>query len=156
MSNTEHLTQSGEPDMRFKENKEAYGDDNNTSNQGSNNNNNNYDNNNNNNNNNRSGNQSTGQNYSGTEKRDGGPDMRFKENQEGEPYQMDNLRGQGRGANDDSGSGNNQDRGNYQDRGNSNQGRGESNQNDGPSEHLTQTGEPDMRFKENKEAYGQT
>jgi len=142
MSTTEHLTQSGEPDMRFKENKEAYGDDNNTSN-------NNYDNNNNNNNydnnqrrNQGSHNQSGDQNYAAPQKRDGGPDMRFKENQDGEPYQMDNLRGQGRGADQDGSD--NYDR-NY-----------DNNQNDGPSEHLTKEGEPDMRFKENKEAYGQS
>ena len=118
MSTTEHLTQSGEPDMRFKENKEAYGDDNNT-----------YDNN----------QDSYNRSTSGSQKKDDGPDMRKKENQDGEPYQKEagQKGGQVRGRdNDYSGS------------------RGQNNQ--GPSEHLTKDGEPDMRYKENKEAYGQS
>jgi len=65
--------------------------------------------------------------------------MRKKENQEGEPYQMENLRGQAQSGSD------NYDR---------NQNRGQDSQS--PSEHLTKEGEPDMRFKENKEAYGQS
>ena len=83
----------------------------------------------------------------------GEPDMRFKENQEGEPYQMDNLRGQGRGA--DQGGSNQSQGGSNQNQGGSNQGGSYSSNNQGESnlggEHLTKEGKPDMRFKENQE-----
>ena len=74
----------------------------------------------------------------------GEPDMRFKENQEGEPYQKEAGH---KGGSVHQGEG---DSGNYDDSGSRNRG------NEGQTEHLTQSGEPDMRFKENKEAYGQS
>ena len=139
MSTTQHTTQSGEPDKRFKENQEGepYQMDNlrgqgRGSDQGGNNQN-------------QGGYSSNNQGESnlGGEHltKEGKPDMRFKENQEGEPYQVE--AGQKGGSTTQGGS-------NYQGE------RGQSGSNDGPSEHLTKEGEPDMRFKENKVAYGQS
>jgi len=134
MSTSQHTTQSGEPDKRFAENQEGepyqkhtrQGGQGGHSGQG--------------------GSDSTsgtqGQSNLGGEHmtKEGKPDMRFKENQEGEPYQKEagQKGGQARGSDSD----------NYGSRGQGNQG--------GTSEHLTKEGEPDMRFKENKEAYGQS
>ena len=58
---TEHMTNAGEPDMRFKENKESYGNETDTSNS------------------------NTQQNEDGSQHltKEGEPDMRFKENQQG-------------------------------------------------------------------------
>ncbi len=140
MSTSQHTTQSGEPDRRFAENQEGESYQKNTrqgGNQGSN----------------QGGNQgysndnisggTQGQSNLGGEHltKEGKPDMRFAENQEGEPYQKEagQKGGQVRQGSDND---------NYGSRG------GQDNQ--GGSEHLTKEGEPDMRFKENKEAYGQS
>ena len=145
MSTSQHTTQSGEPDMRFKENQEGepyqkeagqkggsvsqgQGGQGSQGSQGGS----------------KSGGQggSQGQSNLGGEHltKEGQPDMRFKENQEGEPYQVE--AGQKGGS---------VTQGESQGGSNIQSGRGQS-----QSEHLTKEGEPDMRFKENKESIGQS
>jgi len=79
--------------------------------------------------------------------KEGQPDMRFKENQQGEPYQMENLRGQGRGSNQGGSQGGSKSgRGGMEEESTGTQG-----QSNLGGQHITKEGQPDMRFKENQE-----
>lgn len=128
MSTSQHTTKEGNPDMRFKENQQGESSQ-------------------------KGGQSKSNENISGSQGSQGGsqggshmtkegnPDMRFKENQEGEPYQKEAGQKGGQARSDESGS---RSQGGQQ----SQSGRG--------SEHLTKEGEPDMRFKENKEVTGES
>ncbi len=71
----------------------------------------------------------------------GEPDMRFKENQSSQGQNQNQGQTQSQSSNQ---------------RGNRNQQQQDNRRNVHQSEHLTQAGEPDMRFKENQESYGQS
>merc|ERR1739841_373344 len=77
--------------------------------------------------------------------KEGKPDMRFKDNQEGEPYQKEagQKGGQARSEQSQGGQGGSQ--------GGSDQSTGTQGQSNLGGEHMTKEGKPDMRFKENQE-----
>lgn len=71
--------------------------------------------------------------------KEGKPDMRFKDNQEGEPYQQEAGQKGGQSRSNQGQGGMNEESTGTQ--GQSNQG----------GQHMTKEGNPDMRFKENQE-----
>jgi len=81
--------------------------------------------------------------------KEGKPDMRFKDNQEGEPYQKEAGQKGGQARSDQSQGSQGGSRSDGQ--GGSNESTGTQGQSNLGSEHTTKEGKPDMRFKENQE-----